>query len=261
MLSMRRRIANALDTSLGSKAGLSWVNWLIVVMIASSTLVVILETEVTIFEPNKEIFFVIEVFFLIFFSIEYALRIWVSVENRKFKSRISYILRPVSLIDLFVILTIAFTLIGIEGALLRLIRLFRLMRVMKLARYSSALLNIGNAISARRFELIVSLSVAFVLLLISAAALYLLEGEIQPEAFGSIPRAMWWAMATLTTVGYGDVVPVTLGGRFFAMLTAVTGVGLIAMPAGILASAFSEAIQQRNADKRAQDDTEASKTK
>jgi voltage-gated potassium channel len=258
MSTMRSRVAKALDINLAIKPGLSWVNWLIVVMIGLSAFVVVLETEVTIFEPNRNLFFFIEMFFLAFFVIEYGLRVWVSVENERNKTRLHYIVRPVALIDLFVILTMAFTLIGIEGALLRLMRLFRLMRVMKLGKYSSALVNIGNAISARRFELIVSLSVAFVLLLVSAAALYLLEGEVQPEAFGSIPRAMWWAMATLTTVGYGDVVPVTLGGRFFAMLTAVTGVGLIAMPAGILASAFSEAIQKRNAAREAQDGAEVS---
>jgi len=256
---LRRKIANALDVNLGPRPGLSWANRLIVVLIALSAVVVILETEETIFEPYRGVFFVIELSFLTFFICEYGLRVWSSIENPQYRSRLSYIVRPVALIDLFVIITMAFTLVGIEGALLRLIRLFRLLRVMKLGKYSSALINIGSAISARRFELMVSLSAAFVLLLISASALYLLEGEVQPEAFGSIPRAMWWAMATLTTVGYGDVVPVTVGGRFFAMLTAITGVGLIAMPAGILASAFSEAIQKRNASREAQDGAEVSK--
>jgi voltage-gated potassium channel len=89
------------------------------------------------------------------------------------------------------------------------------------------------------------MAIAGALLLISASALYVLEGGAQPDAFGSIPRAMWWSVATLTTVGYGDVVPVTALGRVFATLTAITGVGLIAMPAGILASAFSDAMQRK----------------
>ncbi len=104
---------------------------------------------------------------------------------------------------------------------------------------------VTQAVRRRAYELWLSLVFSAALLLVSSAFLYLIEGGIQPEAFGSIPRAMWWSVATLTTVGYGDVYPVTAVGRFFGALTAIIGIGLIAMPTGILASAFSEAFQEQ----------------
>ena len=97
----------------------------------------------------------------------------------------------------------------------------------------------------RRFELLLSLAVALVLLVLSSTAMYLVEGPTNPEAFGSIPRAMWWSIVTLTTIGYGDVFPVTLGGRMVAGVTAICGIGLIAAPTGILSAAFSDALARR----------------
>lgn len=137
--------------------------------------------------------------------------------------------------------------LGNEAFLLRMFRLIRIIRVARLGRFSSALQAINEAVHARRFELMMSFAIASMLLLLSSTLLYIVEGGIQPETFGSIPRAMWWSVATLTTVGYGDVYPVTTIGRIFAGLTAITGIGLIAMPTGILASAFSDAIQKRDA--------------
>lgn len=117
----------------------------------------------------------------------------------------------------------AFTLIGVEGVLLRLLRLGRLLRLAKLGRFSQAFRDIAFAVSKRRYELVVSLVIASVLMLVSASLLYVVEGDGQPDAFGSIPRAMWWSMATLTTVGYGDIVPLTVLGRVLATFTAVMG--------------------------------------
>ena len=129
--------------------------------------------------------------------------------------------------------------------MLRLIRLLRLLRIARLGRYSQAMSAIIEAISIRRYELILSMAVAMVLLVFSSACLYVLEGDVQEEAFGSIPRSLWWSIATLTTVGYGDVTPITALGKVFAAITAITGVGMIALPTGILASAFSDVLQKR----------------
>ncbi|MGI8561876.1 MAG: potassium channel family protein, partial [Luteimonas sp.] len=132
-------------------------------------------------------------------------------------------------------------LFGSETLLLRLIRLMRLLALTKLARYSTAIRLVIESIHSRRFELGFTVLLAACVILISSAALYVVEGEIQPAAFGSIPRAAWWSVATLTTVGYGDLVPLTPIGKFFASLTAFAGIGLIAMPTGILAAGFSDA--------------------
>jgi voltage-gated potassium channel len=134
---------------------------------------------------------------------------------------------------------------GAHSFLLRTLRLFRLLALSRLLRYSAAMGVVCKAIYDRRFELSFSVGLSAAIILLAASALYSIEGEVQPEAFGSIPRALWWAVSTLTTVGYGDAVPVTPLGKAVAALTAVSGIGLIAMPAGILAGAFSEAFRSR----------------
>jgi voltage-gated potassium channel len=125
------------------------------------------------------------------------------------------------------------------------IRLVRVLRLAKLGRFTQASRALSTAVHARRYELIISVGVAFFILLLTSTLMYIVEGHAQPQAFGSIPRAMWWAIATLTTVGYGDAVPITPFGRVLGGITAATGVGLIAMPAGILAAAMSDAIHAR----------------
>lgn len=247
---LRRRTARHLVVELHDRPGLSMANKIIAAVILVSTVFVILETEVTVYEPNQKIFRWSEAFMLMFFSIEYLLRLWTSPENPRFRSRLSYAISPVSILDLVVIVSMAMSFLGLQGSLLRLLRLIRLLRLAKLGKYSKALKNIGEAIAERRFELLVSLFIAFGLLLASASALYLIEGERQPEVYGSIPRSMWWSVATLTTVGYGDCVPLTPLGKVFASFTALMGIGLIAMPTGILASAFSAAMQKKDHDEQ-----------
>lgn len=241
----RSRLAAELDPDLRREAGLSPLNRAIIGIILFSLLLVVLETEPSVYEPHRLVFDGLELLVLAIFAIEYAARIWVCVENPRIASRWAYARRPMALLDLLVIVTMATSLMGFEGALFRLLRLLRLLRVAKLGHFAEAFRTIASAVGARRYELAVSMAIAGALLLISASALYVIEGGAQPDAFGSIPRAMWWSVATLTTVGYGDVVPETALGRVFATLTAITGVGLIAMPAGILASAFSDAMQRK----------------
>jgi voltage-gated potassium channel len=135
-----------------------------------------------------------------------------------------------ALIDLLAILPGLFVFVGSEAFVVRLFRLLRILRLARLGRFSHAIHAITTAVQSRQYELLMSLTIAAILLLVSSTLLYLIEGTVQPDRFGSIPRAMWWSIATLTTVGYGDVFPVTPLGR-------------------ILAAAFSDAIQmQRKAE-------------
>lgn len=242
---LRRQVAQELDVELRGRPGLSTANQIIAGVILLSVLLIVVETEPAIFQPYVTVFLWIEFGLLLFFTLEYLLRLWCAVENPKTFSRFTYALRPLALLDLLVIVTMAFALIGVEGVLLRLLRLVRLLRLAKLGQFSRAFDDIMEAVAKRRYELGISLIIAAVLMLLSASALYVIEGAGQPEAFGSIPRSMWWAVATLTTVGYGDIVPLTALGKAFAAFTALTGIGLIAMPAGILAAAFSEVVQNR----------------
>ncbi|WP_255365646.1 potassium channel family protein [Alishewanella sp. HH-ZS] len=127
---------------------------------------------------------------------------------------------------------------------IRLLRVFRIVHLSRLTRFNASLNLLIQAVRKRKMELGISFIIAMSLLLTTSILLYLVEGSSNPEDFGSIPRAMWWSIATLTTVGYGDVTPLSPLGKICAGITALIGIGIVAMPTGILAAAFSEAYQK-----------------
>lgn len=248
----RQQLYAQLDPAAWPSSGLSPLNKLIAAVICVAAAVAILESESTIYQGRETVFFVAEVVFTAVFVVEYAARLWVVGENPMYSGlsgRLRYAVTPSALIDLLAVLPMFVVFLGSEAFILRIFRLIRILRLARLGRFSTAARAISTAVSARRYELLMSLAIAGVLLLISSTLLYVVEGDGQPENFGSIPRSMWWSIATLTTVGYGDVYPLTVVGRFFAGVTAITGIGLIAMPTGILAAAFSDAIQAQRAQK------------
>ena len=217
-------------------------------LILAATAVAILESEPTVLNGRERLFLALEIVFTAIFAIEYVARLWVAGENPKYSGalgRLHYAVTPAAVIDLLALAPLFLGILGSESFLLRLFRLLRILRVARLGRFSNAFEAISTAVRSRRYELLMSVGLATLLLLVSSTMLYLIEGDHQPETFGSIPRSMWWSIATLTTVGYGDVYPVTALGKLFAGVTAITGIGLIAMPTGILAAAFSEALQKR----------------
>ena len=224
------------------KKKFSLLQKILIFLIISSSVIVVLETEKEIFENNKVFFEYAKYFFGVAFSIEYLLRVITAGYASKYsglQGRISYIFSFWILIDLIAI--IPFFVSGInETFLLRLFRLIRLFSIIRISRYSIALKNVLEAIADRKYELFFSIAIASTVLLVSSSFMYLLEAEHQPEAFGSIIRSMWWAAAALTTVGYGDVYPVTALGRVFAIISAFSSIGIVALPAGILAGSFTE---------------------
>jgi voltage-gated potassium channel len=240
---LRLRLALELDPKLRTQDGLSNLNSLILVLIFASLIITIIETEPLVLRGREDWFSIAELFFIVVFSIEYIARVWVCTENPENVSRLRYMLKPHSLLDLITLMVVILSAFGTGAFLLRIARVLRVLRIAKLARYSAAINLISDAINRRRFELGISIMAAIILLIVTSSLLYLAEGSAQEEAFGSIPRAMWWSIATLTTVGYGDVYPITSIGKLFAAFTALSGIGLIAMPTGILAAAVSEAIQ------------------
>jgi voltage-gated potassium channel len=233
--------------------GLSLINRIVCTLIVLSSLFAILETEPSIAKGHRHLLGDLETGFAMLFLFEYVARVWASAEDPKFgpglMGRIRYMISPPAIVDLIALAPVLFAFGVSEVFLVRAFRFIRILRLARLGRFSNALHYIGKAIAARRDELLIALSFGLLLMVVSSTLLYLTEGAIQPKAFGSIPRAMWWSVATVTTVGYGDVYPVTPLGRAFAAITAITSIGLIAMPAGILAAAFSEAWQHRQAAK------------
>jgi voltage-gated potassium channel len=228
---LRRRVYLALNP----EDRLTLTTRLLIVLIIAATLVTVLETEPALLRGSEQLFTGFEIVFTIVFTLEYVLRIWSAPEGPLGRWR--YALTPTSLIDLAVVVASLLTLAGAE---LMLLRLLRIARLAKLARYSPALAMLQRAIRARANHLLASLSMALVFLLLSASIMYAVEGAHQPDRFGSIPRALWWSVATMTTVGYGDVVPQTPFGQLMAGIISLSGIVLIAIPTGIMAAAFSD---------------------
>jgi voltage-gated potassium channel len=196
-----------------------------------------------------------ETFSVLVFTVEYLARIWTCVDLpsyhhlKPFRARLKWMLSPLGIIDLLAILPFfLFLLLPTEAystLVLRLFRALRLMRVFKLARYSKALEILQNVLRREAHTLLLITALLLVLLVIAAWGMYLLEGTTHPEQFSSVPDALWWAVITLTTVGYGDVVPVTTGGRVFAGMVAIIGVAMVALPAGVLAAGFGHELRRR----------------
>jgi voltage-gated potassium channel len=247
-MTLRRRIYLQLEPGAWSGKGISPTNQAICGLIITSALFAILETELTLVAGREALFLRIEDSLTAIFLIEYLVRLWVIGEDGRYgygwRGRLRYLVSGPALIDLLAIAPILLTCAGSEVFLFRLFRFARVLRVARLGRFSQALHHIKEAIASRKHELLASIMATCLLLVVASTLLYLIEGDVQPEAFGSIPRAMWWGVATLTTVGYGDVYPHTSLGRVVAGLTAIAGIGLVAMPTGILAAAFSDVMQK-----------------
>ena len=190
-----------------------------------------------------------EVFSITIFTIEYLARLWsCTVDPRysgRIRGRIRHALRAMSVIDLLAILPFYLPFLGIDLRSLRILRLLRIVRVAKVGRYYSSLNLIKQVFQTKKEELLLTSFLMFLLLVLSSSLLYYCENAVQPDVFSSIPATMWWAVATLTTVGYGDIYPVTLIGKFCASIIAILGIGMFALPTGIIGAGFIEAIQKK----------------
>lgn len=244
--SFRRRVFLTLERSERADTLGRIVDMALIALIAINIGAVILETIEPVYQRHHTLFRIIEVVSVLVFTIEYILRLWAAVENEDYRDRRNprwrYSCSPMAVIDLLAILPfyLAF-LIPID---LRFLRMLRLLRVLKLTRYSSAMAMLLNVFRQEMHAFMAALWIMFVLLVIGASGAYWMEHEVQPEGFGSIPKAMWWAIITMATVGYGDVVPITTAGKIIGGFVAILGVGLAALPAGILASGLATQLQR-----------------
>ena len=248
-MNLRHRLAIILETDHGRDHVSRVVDVALVTIILLNVAAIILESVPDMVAVYGDWFETFEVVSIVIFSVEYLLRVWSApdIAGRDFgaglKGRLRYMATPLALIDLLAILPFYLSLlIPID---LRFLRIIRLLRIFKLTRYSSAMQVMLAVLHQEATSLVAAMFVMMILLVRAASGIYLLEHKIQPEVFGTIPQSMWWAMVTMATVGYGDVVPVTALGKVFAGFIILLSTAMVALPAGILASGFSEQLRQR----------------
>lgn len=251
-MTIKKKIFNLVDSSYAAEDSSRYFNVAMLVLISLNVIAAILETESGLYSRYKIFFDFFEVFSVGIFTVEYILRIWSCTEDPKYSEPISgrlrYAVTPSMIIDLASFLPFYVPIWGMDLRMIRVVRLFRLFRLMKMSRYTRSLSIIVNVIKSKREELGITLFSGVILLIVASSLLYFIEHDAQPDTFSSIPDAMWWAAITLTTVGYGDIYPVTVLGKIVGALIAVLGIGLFALPAGIIASGFASELQAKPAE-------------
>ena len=248
--SLRARIYELLEDDERSDPLARALAYAIVALIALSVLADVLDSVPAVRARFGGAMVAIEWLCVALFTLEYAARLWVAVEDRAGRyahpvlGRLRYALTPSALIDLVAIAPFYLELLG-AGSLVFL-RVLRLARLLKMTRYSPALATLQIVLANERRSLLSAFLIVAVIMVMSAGFMHLAEAEVQPERFGTIPDALWWAAITLTTVGYGDVVPVTGFGRLIAALTALCGIAVLAVPTAILGAGFARELQKQD---------------
>jgi len=247
---LRRRVYEILEGTEAADGLSRAVQIFLMSIIVLNVAAVMLETEEPLAAAYRPWFRTFEAFSVVVFTIEYLLRLWVVRESARYAwpvlGRVRYAFTPFALIDLAAILPAYLPmLLPLDLRFLRALRLLRLARLLKAGRYSRSIRTVVTVLRERKEELTATLMVFGVMLIVAAGLMYFAERDAQPQLFSSIPASLWWAVVTLTSVGYGDVYPVTVLGKVLAGIIAVVGIGLYALPTAILGAAFVEHIRYR----------------
>lgn len=247
---IKKNIFDLVDSSYDAEDSSRYFNAVMLVLISLNVIVAILETEDILYSRYQTFFNLFEWISVGIFTVEYILRIWSCTEDPKYKEpilgRLRFVFSPFMLIDLAATLPFFIPMWGMDLRIIRVVRLIRLFRIMKMWRYTKSLSIIQNVVRSKKEELTITLFSGTILLILASSLLYLIEHNAQPDVFSSIPASMWWAVITLTTVGYGDIYPVTVFGKFIGASIAVLGIGLFALPAGIISSGFASELQNKS---------------
>jgi voltage-gated potassium channel len=227
------------------------VRGIILTLIIASVALVILDTFSGLPPSVTRSSFVAEGIIAIVFTVEYLARLWTAPllypELSPAKARLRFVFSLSSLIDLIAIVPFYLVLIlPVDLQILRVVRVFRVVRMLKIDRYTSALDSVGAAIKSTANQLISSLVVIFLLLVVASVFMYLAEHDTQPDVFSNALSGLWWAISTVTTVGYGDIYPMTPFGKLLGALISLLGVGLVAIPTGIISAGFSEQMKKED---------------
>lgn len=248
------KIHSLLHPEIGDTKWDKIINISIIVLIILNVFAVMLETVESIPAPYKKFLHNFDVFSVTVFTIEYVLRVWTATHEARFKhpilGRLKYMVTPGAIIDLMAILPFFLHfVVGFDLRVLRILRLLRFLRLFRLTAYMKAAKKVNNVFRSKKNELILSLVLMSFLIIIASCLVYFAEHIRQPEKFSSIPKTIYWAVITLTTVGYGDITPETPIGQFFAALILMAGVAIFALPAGIITTGFLEEMRGMRAKK------------
>ena len=230
------------------------VDIFILSMIFLNVLAVILESVESLASNWRAWFLAFEYISVSIFSTEYLLRLWACTICERYRhpllGRLRFICSPMAIIDLLAILPSILLLQSVDTRSIRALRLMRIFMLAKTGRYLRSVRLLGKVFISKKEELLVTFGLLSFLLVLTSTLMYVAENKAQPEAFSSIPAAMWWAVATLTTVGYGDVTPITAWGRLLGSVVAIIGIGLFALPTSILGAGFIDEFQSHRKKKR-----------
>ena len=241
-------------------------NYFLMALIIWSVGEMALETDDNIFLPYREYFNIFDFFTVMVFSVEYAIRIMTAhldPENRgktRWQSIRSYVFSFAGLVDLISILPFYLTFTNIDLRVLRMIRLLRFFRVFKITRYNDSMKLVVDVIKDKSSEIGVIMGLIIIIMIISSFIMFYAEHEAQPEQFPNVLGCLWWAVVTMTTIGYGDVYPVTMVGKIVGSTMALLGIGLVAMPTGIISAGFLEKVNERKEKKLAENKKSDGKT-
>ena len=247
--SLRKRIWEILEKGNSNDKVSFYTDIFLITLIIFNIVAVLLETVESIYSRYALEFLIFERFSTVVFLIEYILRIWVCVEekikNNKLITRLKYASTWPAIIDLLAVLSGLLPMIFEVD--LRILRALRMLRLLKFSRYFKVMNLLLGVLKEEKQSFLAAMFLLTIAMLIASTGIYLFEKDAQPDKFSSIPEAMWWAIATLTTIGYGDVTPVTGMGKFFGAIIAIIGIGVVALPSGILASGFTDQLKRRQA--------------
>jgi voltage-gated potassium channel len=247
--SLRKRIWEILEKGNSNDRVSFYTDIFLITLIIFNIIAVLLETVESIYSRYALEFLIFERFSTLVFLIEYILRVWVCVEekikNNKLITRLKYASTWPAIIDLLAVLSGLLPMIFEVD--LRILRALRMLRLLKFSRYFKVMNLLLGVLKEEKQSFLAAMFLLTIAMLIASTGIYLFEKDAQPDKFSSIPEAMWWAIATLTTIGYGDVTPVTGMGKFFGAIIAIIGIGVVALPSGILASGFTDQLKRRQA--------------
>jgi voltage-gated potassium channel len=245
---MRKRVHEIIEVARHGDRASHYFDVFMITLITLNVLVVSLETISGLHEHFLLFFGIFDGLSVAIFTVEYALRLWVITLWPKYRrpvlGRLHYMLTPLALVDLLAIAPFYIPFVIpvhlIDLRFLRILRLVRIFRILKLSRYSEAVKTLERVLYHKKEELAATFFILILLLIFCSSLMYVAEHEAQPDKFSSIPAAMWWGIITLATIGYGDVIPITLYGKIIGGFVAILGIAVFALPAGIFASGFAE---------------------